>query len=276
MRNLQIAVICIFLVISVAFCALFAYDRLMLDHEAPLIVCDGQPLYVSVNATDKELCAGLTATDDVDGDITDRIIVRKVSQLVSKSSATVSYVVFDSSSNICTYNRYVTYTDYRTPTFSIDEALIYNVGAEASLDGYVTAADVLDGDITSRIRINSNNFTNSIEGNYPLHISVTNSLGDTASIDAVVQIRNITTLHPVIRLENYLIYVPKGEPLTEERLRDHIAVVRETQGGSETDVGEVEILSEVDTSRRGSYQVFYTYTNAQNLSYTAILTVVIE
>lgn len=276
MRNLRIIVVSVFLLISVAFCALFAYDRLMLDHEAPLIVCDGQPLYVSVNATDRELCAGLTATDNIDGDISDRIIVRKVSQLVSSSSATVSYVVFDSSSNICTYNRYVNYIDYRTPVFALNEALIYNVDADASLDGFLTATDVMDGDITNRIRINAGNFTNTTEGNYPLHISVTNSLGDTATVDLVVQVRNITTRHPVIRLENYLIYLDKGAELTEEALRSHIVLARETQGGDEIDPERVEILSEVDSSQRGSYHVYYSYTNAQNLTYTAILTVVVE
>lgn len=276
MRNLRIIIISVFLVISVAFCALFAYDRLILDHEAPLIVCDGQPLRVSVNATDKDLCAGLTATDNVDGDITDRIIVRKVSQLVSSSSATVSYVVFDSSSNICTFNRYVTYTDYRTPVFALTEALIYNVDADASLDGFLSATDVVDGDITNRIRINAGNFTNTTEGNYPLHISVTNSLGDTSSIDLVVQIRNVTTRHPVIRLQNYLIYVDKNSVVEEETLRNHIVMVRETQGGSEIDPENVEILSEIDTSQRGTYQVYYSYTNEQGLSYTAILAVVVE
>lgn len=276
MRNLRVIIISVFLIVSVAFCALFAYDRLMLDHEAPLIVCDGQPLYVSVNATDKELCAGLTATDNVDGDITDRIIVRKVSQLVSSASATVSYVVFDSSSNVCTYSRYVTYVDYRTPVFDLSKALIYNVGEDASLDGYLTATDVVDGDITNRIRINASNFTNTTEGNYPLRISVTNSLGDTATVNLIAQIRNTNPSFPIIHLRNYLIYAELGEELTREDLLAQIIVVRETQGGTVVDPEQVEILSELDTSQRGSHHIYYTYTNEQNLSYTAILTVVIE
>lgn len=276
MRNLKIAIICIFLIVSVAFCAMFAYDRLMLDHEAPVIICDGEPLYVSVNATDRELCAGLIATDDVDGDITDRIIVRKVSQLVSSSSATVSYVVFDSSSNVCTYSRYVTYTDYRTPTFTQLKPLIYNVDSLASLEGYIVANDVIDGDITDRIRINSNNFTSAVEGNYPLHISVTNSLGDTSTIDTVVQIRNITPVHPMIELKEYLIYTKLGQELGVTELRSYIASVMDTHTGDKADPAEVEILSELDSSNRGSYQIYYSYTNSQNLSYTAILTVVVE
>ena len=59
-------------------------------------------------------------------------------------------------------------------------------------------------------------------------------------------------------------------------LRSYIASVMDTQTGDKADPAEVEILSELDGSNRGSYQIYYSYTNSQNLSYTAILTVVVE
>lgn len=276
MRNLQVTIIAIFLVISVVFCAVFAYNHLMLDREAPLIVCDGQPLYVSVNASDRDLCAGLTASDDVDGDLTDRIIVRKVSQLVSSSAAMVSYVVFDSSSNICTYSRYVHYTDYRTPVFSLTQPLVYNAGSTVTLADCLFATDSLDGDISDRIRVDHSNLSNTVEGEYPMRVTVTNRMGDTSSVDLRVLIQNVTSLHPVIHLSDYLIYHPLGTELSEEALRDYILMVRQSKGGAEIDADRVDILSEIDPTQRGSYHVYYSYTNDQNLSYTVVLTVVIE
>lgn len=276
MRNLQITVIAVFLVISVAFGALFAYDRVMLDHEAPMIVCDGQPLYVSVNATDEELLAGLTATDNVDGDITDRIIVRKVSQLVSSNTATVSYVVFDSSSNICTYGRSVTYTDYHAPVFSLDAPLVYNVGSTVTLTDRLHATDAVDGDISSRIRVDSSMLYNTEAGEYPLHIRVTNSLGDTAYVDVTVRIQNTDPEHPVIHLSEYLIYANMGTELSEEELRSYILLARESVGGTAVEPEDIEIISKVDSTRRGSYNVYYSYRNSQDLTYTVILTVVVE
>lgn len=276
MRNLQITIIVIFLVISVVFCAAFAYNHLMLDREAPLIICDGQPLYVSVNATDQELCAGLTATDDVDGDITDRIIVRKVSQLVSSSAATVSYVVFDSSSNICTYSRYVYYTDYRAPVFALSQPLVFNAGSTVTLTDRLTATDSLDGDISERIRADHSSLANTIEGEYPIRATVTNRMGDTSAVDLSVLIRNVTSRHPVIHLSEYLIYLPVGSELTEEDLRSYLLMVRQSKGGEEVSADQVEILSEIDPTQRGSYNVYYSYTNDQVLTYTVILTVVIE
>lgn len=67
MRKLQITLIALFLAVAIAFCAVFLHDRLTADHTAPRIVSDGVPLEVSVNATDAELCAGLTAADDRSG-----------------------------------------------------------------------------------------------------------------------------------------------------------------------------------------------------------------
>ena len=93
MRKLQITLIALFLAVAIAFCAVFLHDRLTADHTAPRIVSDGVPLEVSVNATDAELCAGLTAADDRDGDLTDRIIVRRVSQLTGANSAQATYTV---------------------------------------------------------------------------------------------------------------------------------------------------------------------------------------
>lgn len=125
MRKLQITLIALFLAVAIAFCAVFLHDRLTADHTAPRIVSDGVPLEVSVNATDAELCAGLTAADDRDGDLTDRIIVRRVSQLTGANSAQATYTVFDSASNFCTFTRPIYYTDYHKPRFSLSQPLVY-------------------------------------------------------------------------------------------------------------------------------------------------------
>lgn len=152
MRKLQITLIALFLAVAIAFCAVFLHDRLTADHTAPRIVSDGVPLEVSVNATDAELCAGLTAADDRDGDLTDRIIVRRVSQLTGANSAQATYTVFDSASNFCTFTRPIYYTDYHKPRFSLSQPLVYGVGSTVTLLDRLKAEDVLDGDLTDKMR----------------------------------------------------------------------------------------------------------------------------
>jgi len=274
MRNLRIITIALFLILSIAFTVLFVYDQTLMDHEAPLIICDGSPLEVSVRASDKELCAGLVARDDVDGDITDRIVVRKISQLVDANHAVITYAVFDSSSNCCTFSRYVTYTDYEKPHFSLSQPLIYNVNGLITLEDRLSAHDVIDGDITSRMRLASNNLGNTDEGEYPITLQVTNSTGDTAMVNLTVSIKNYTSRHPVIYLDKYLLYIDATKKLDLESLREHIISVRESAHGSTDDPSKVEISGEINYAARGSNDITFSYTNDDGLTYSVILTVV--
>ena len=277
MRNIQIIVIFLFLVVSVAFSAFFLYDRTMMDHEAPMIVCDGAPVRVSVHASEEELCKGLTATDNVDGDISDRIIVRRVSQLYGSSSALINYAVFDSSSNYCTFSRGITYTDYRKPRFALSQPLSFNVSSKITLEDRLTASDVIDGDITQRIRLSSTSVSITEPGVYPITVQVLNSSGDTAVATIPVIIQSSTSRHPVIRLSEYLIYAKKDEVLTEEKLRSYIVSARESSSGALLSSEDINIdMSQLDTSKRGCTNVSYSYTNARDLTYTVILTVVVE
>lgn len=276
MKNLRIIVIALFIVVSIAFSVLYCYDRLTLDHEAPKIICDGNALEVSVRATDAELCAGLSAYDNVDGDITDRIVVRKISQLVDANRAIISYTVFDSSSNYCTFSRYITYTDYQKPHFSLSKPLIYNLNGLVTLEDRLAAHDVIDGDITNRMRLSSANLGNSAIGEYPIMVQVTNSTGDTSLVTLTVSIQNYTSQHPIIYLDEYLIYIDSRTKLDIESLREHIVSALDSAHGNTIDPSEIEITGEINYKKRGSNNITFSYTNDAGLTYSVILTVVRE
>lgn len=274
MKKLQIIIISLFLLTTAAFSALFLYNRLMVDHTAPIIISDGVPLEVNATATDKELCAGLRATDNVDGDITDKIIVRRVSQLLSANSAQVTYTVFDSASNYCTFSRPVYYTDYRKPRFALSQPLLYNVGDTVTLLDRLTAADVIDGDISTKIRLALINLSVNVEGDYQIRVQVTNSSGDTSILSLTVMIRNLTARHPVLQLSQYLVYAEGKE--TPEDYRSLITNVLDSEGGTPVDPKDVVISGEIDHSHPGSYDVRFSYTNSTGLESSVILTVVVE
>ena len=276
MKKLRIAVIVLFLITSVLFGSVFLYDRRNADRTAPQIVSDGIPLEVSAKATDRELCAGLTATDDRDGDITDRIIVRRVSHLTGSNSATINYAVFDSASNYCTFSRTVYYTDYSKPHFALSRPLSFNVSGEISLADRLTASDVIDGDITDRIRIAASTLSNEQPGEYPISVQVTNRLGDTSIADLTVLIQNVTPRYPVLRLSDYLIYVAQDSEFSDESLADYITEARTSVNGKVLKPDDITIEGSVDTSLVGSQFIRYSYTNDRDLTYTVILTVIVE
>lgn len=276
MKALRIIVISLFLVVSAVFGAVFVRDWLTADRTAPQIVCDGKPLEVSVRAGDRELCAGLTATDDRDGDLTDAIIVRRGAQLIGANSAIVHYAVFDSASNYCTYSRAVYYTDYCKPRFQLTAPLIYNVSSVISLSERLTATDVIDGDLSGRIRVSAAALSNAQPGEYPISVQVTNSSGDTSIARLIVQVQNVTPQHPVIELSDYLIYVKEGEDFPASALRDYVAAARSSSKGNAVKPAQLTVDGAVDTAVLGSQFIRYSYTNDQGLTYTAILTVIVE
>ncbi|MDR0889423.1 MAG: bacterial Ig-like domain-containing protein [Oscillospiraceae bacterium] len=275
MRTIQILVISLFLVVAIAFSAYLVYDYTQVDHNPPVIISDGIALQVSASATDEELCAGLTALDDVDGDITDRIIVRSVSHLVGSNTAAISYVVFDANTNPATFSRTVYYTDYYKPRFSLSAPLIYNVGTTVTLLDRLHAYDAVDGDISGKLRITELTLSNTVEGEYTIRVQVTNDSGDTSSIPLTVTIRNSTSRHPQIKLSEYLVYITDKRLETED-FREFITSAFESKNGKEIDPKDIEITGEVDYTRSGVYDITFSYTNSENLSYSVILTVVLE
>ena len=72
------------------------------------------------------------------------------------------------------------------------------------LSDRLTATDLIDGDISSRIRISSNAVSVTEPGEYPITVQVTNSLGDTASVRLTVAIESTTSRHPTIMLSQYI------------------------------------------------------------------------
>lgn len=276
MKRLNLLLILTFLLVAVVFGAVLVYQYTTLDRTPPVIVCTGDTLSLSVSASDAELCSGLTAMDDVDGDLTDRIIVRSVSGLTGSNTAYVEYVVFDSSSNYCTYSREITYTDYRAPRFSLSEPLIYDVGSRVTLLDRLHAEDVLDGDITDRVQLTQSDLSTGLAGTYTIQLQVSNSTGDTSTVNLTVLMENRTMRHPQITLSDYLVYVQSGTQYTAEDFRSYLSDVLETRDGKPADPDAVRITGEVDGSRRGSYDVCFSYTNASNYTATVILTVVVE
>lgn len=276
MRNIQIILIILFLVGVVAFGMTFGYNYFYSDKESPVIYCENEDssIEVSVTATKQELCAGLRARDNASGDITDRIQVKSVSTLVSSNSAQVTYVVFDDASNAGTYTRTVVYTDYEKPHYALSKPLLFGVGQTVTLLDRLTASDILDGDISNKIRLTMVNLTNDTAGSYNIRVMVTNSLGDTSMIPLTIIIRNTPIGSPTIELSEYIVYTKVGKPLN---LEDYILSVDDPAAPSgRGNIKNVEITSSVNYQSAGAYDVCYSYVGTTGLQYDVILTVIVE
>lgn len=229
------------------------FERVSGRDEGPQIYCTDEVLDVSVHDGEEVLLAGVTAEDAQDGDLTGEIIIGGKSKLIGGNTAKVTCMVFDSDDNMASLVRTVRYTDYRRPVFYLEQPLVYASTNEAKLLKAVNVMDMLDGDLSDQVRV-STLWATDDERVYSATILVTNSMGDTASVEVPVIIGEQGS----IRLRRQILYLNQGEDFDpmDQLLSDRTGV---------------EVRNEVDTQVSGCSWVWYTKGDD-----IAILTVVVE
>lgn len=124
---------------------------------------------------------GITATDNYDGDITDRVVC-------SRTSGWVTYSVVDSSGNPAYVVRELPESADQPPEIYLKGDTEYSlaVGSIFEDPGY-TAEDIMDGDLTHAVAVEGTvNWL--LPGTYSINYSVTDSSGNTASVTRQVHI----------------------------------------------------------------------------------------
>ena len=126
---------------------------------------------------------GLEASDPIDGDITNKIKVKSNNVNTSvPGDYQVVYEVTNSGGEAATKTIDVT-VKAPTPTISANDI---SIGRDSKFDPFdpkigLKAVDPIDGDITNKIKVKSNNVDTSVPGDYQVVYEVTNSLGGTST-----------------------------------------------------------------------------------------------
>ena len=152
----------------------------VVDKEAPEITLNGsEETFVCPNKKYQD--EGAKATDNYDGDISDKI---KIEQKDNE----VIYTVKDSSNNKTKKIRKLTYDDKTKPTLSLkgSQNIEITVGSYYKDPG-VTAIDNCDGDISNKV-ITSGRVDTSKIGTYTLTYSVLDSKNNQASITRTIKV----------------------------------------------------------------------------------------
>lgn len=125
---------------------------------------------------------GFKATDNYDGDITDRVIRRETEK-------TVTYTVTDTAGNTTTVTREIKFGDSVKPEITLQggEKVTVSIFATFTDPGY-TAKDNMDGDITSKVTTSGTVNTN-VPGTYSLEYTVTDQSGNTATSVRTVEVQ---------------------------------------------------------------------------------------
>jgi len=272
MRKTQIITILLFAVVAVLYVGSKAYTRVVVDKQAPVITCDTESITVSVYDSEDALLKGVTAKDNRDGDLTDKVTVGSISKLISTNTAKVTYYVFDRADNMAVASRFVCYSDYEKPVISLTGSLIYAAGEGISVADKISAHDTIDGDISDRVHVSATDISENVEGSYHITVYVTNSLGDTAELKLPLTITTNGLKNGEILLTDYLIYIQKGaefDPLIY--LKGGI-----NASGKSVELGAVNMSENVNEEVPGVYSVQYSSEAEDGSTMVGALVVIVE
>lgn len=271
MRYLRIVTILIF----VAACALLGWTLYTLQQQdtvAPQIADAVGDISLSVSDDADKLLQGLTATDDRDGDVTDRILVERVSRFSEPGVCQVSYVVFDSNNNFCRYQRKVVYEDYVSPRLELEQPLMFRLGEAVSIIDRIRLTDCLEGDISHVLKLETSNVADDAAGIYEIEIRASNSYGDEIYAKIPVNIGVYAADGPKIQLKQNLAYAKVGEDFSPLSYVESIT----DRNGTAIPVDQVKVFSQVDLSKPGGGQYCLEVTDERGVTGITYLTVVVE
>lgn len=271
MQHLRIITILIF----VAACAVLCWTLYTVanqDTVAPVITDFVGDLHLLVSDDTHLLTQGLTATDDRDGDLTDRILVERISLFSQPGVCQVSYVVFDSNHNFCRYQRTVTYDDYTPPRLHLEQPLMYRMGEQISILDRIRLYDCLDGDITHVLKLESSNVPDDTIGVYEIELHATNNYGDRIYAKIPLNIGLYSADAPRIRLKQYLAYTKAGKVFSP---LSYVETVEDITGTS-IPLEQIKVTTMVDTLTPGYGQICYEVTDHRGVTGITYLTVIVE
>ncbi len=257
------------------------YDGLRTDTAAPRINLGADVLEMSVLDGEEVLLRGVTATDDRDGDVTASLVVEGISNINEAHEVTVTYAAFDRSGNVAKARRTVRYTDYESPRFTLSRPMLYSTGTSFDVMAAIRAEDVVDGDISHRIRGTSMDEASvTAVGIHSVLFRVTNSLGDTVELTLPVEVTT-ERFNAQLTLSEYLVRVKVGESFDYAEYLDTFTIRDETMQlhGRLPSGMIVRAMGWVDTKTPGVYSLMMTLTKQQgNQIYTGgtQLVVVVE
>lgn len=190
-RYLNIVMVMLIIIILFILFSIYYYNtQIGTNKNYPIIeFSDEYKTEISVESTEQDLLKGVTATDVEDNDLTANITIEQMSNLIKGNRREIIYVVSDSDNNVTKVTKEIQYTDYKPPVLkSIARNPVIEERKYSEILDCFRAIDVIDGDISEKIKIESvDTSAESISsGVFPVEVSVTNSCGDTVYLKSTV------------------------------------------------------------------------------------------
>ena len=125
---------------------------------------------------------GFTATDNRDGDITNKVQIRK-------EKGMIIYAVQDAAGNYTETCRKINYQDYDAPVITLEgETAITIMAGESFEEPGFTAEDNADGDVTERVAVKAN-YNTYVPGDYEITYTVCDTFGNETVVTRMLTVK---------------------------------------------------------------------------------------
>lgn len=264
MKQIKTASIVLLVISILVFGVYKGYEYKTQDNTPPVIYCDSTELVVSVGVTEAELLEGVSAVDAICGDVTDTLVVEKISAFTEENTRIITYAAIDDKGNVGRMERTLIYTDYETPTFSLSQPLRVPMGKTINLLDAISATSVVDGDLSDRIKYSLESTINiSSTGVYEIIFRVTDSCGHVEYLPLEVEVYDGMEEKVIVTLTDYLVYHPLNEEFDPMKYYE----------GADVE-GDLYVTTRVNVEKEGVYYVDYKLQSPSSQGQTRLVVVV--
>ena len=256
------------------------------DHTKPILTLKGTTPVKIAKGTNFE-DPGAKAVDDVDGDISDKIVRSGTVDILKEGEYKITYSVTDTSGNLSNIDRIIVVEEYKdieitlgsnfdliTPQIELKGTNPYcmKVGQKYIEPGAI-ATDNVDGNITNKIKVDSSAVTGNRNGSFRVTYEVSDTYGHRAIAYRSVMVRSECVDKVVIgtpQINNRPQIQLEGATSVTINIYEEYKDRGATAWDKEDGVLKVTLISNtVNTNKAGIYEVVYKATDSGGLSATA-------
>lgn len=229
-----------------------------------------EEIHIALNSTNSNYLANITANDNLDGDITDQIVVdSSLVDLTVLGSYKITYRVSDSSGNEKIVESIVHVKDMTAPVISGSRNLTFEVFSQPNfLWKEITVVDDIDGDLLSQIIIDDSAVDLAKLGTYPLDYIARDQSGNEAKVTVYITIADRTK--PVFNVLKSTIYYAPGEDAP-----NYIENASANDNYDGDVSHKITFTTNVNYLVAGTYDVIYSVKDNQNNTQTLTIKVVV-
>ena len=266
MKKFRVFSIILLMLSTAAFVVFQVYIRQVQDTVPPVVTCDSEEITVDVEAPEEELFKGVQAMDKRCGDVSDTLVIEKMSGFTEEGTRVITYAAVDESKNVGRCERILKYEGYKPPKFDLEAPLCFPVGRKMIVAEHIRANSVLDGDLSDNIKYTLEESINTMEeGVYPIEFRVMDSGGKNVYLLTEIEVYGREYMGIGVELKDYLVYAKKGKKFNASKYYKGTDYAGEVS---------LEIDSNVNVNKEGVYQVDYIVSNGALKGKSRLLVVV--